>query len=129
MTGRTTSTGWTDEQFDIALAHALRGGVLLSAVVVTFGAVVFLARHGLQRPDYHAFRGEPAALRTMQGVISGTVRLSGSAIIQFGLLALIATPIAHVVLSVIGFWRERDWLYVATTLVVLSLLVFSLLKS
>ena len=38
---------------------------------------------------------------------------------------LIATPIARVVFSVIGFARQRDWLYVGVTLAVLMLLVYS----
>ena len=126
MTDRRTSAGWTDEQFDILLARVLRGGVLLSAAIVACGAAVFLARHGLERPEYHVFKSEPRALRSIGGVISDAVTLSGSALIQFGLLILIATPIARVVMSVIGFLRQRDWVYVAITLVVLGLLSYSL---
>jgi uncharacterized membrane protein len=39
---------------------------------------------------------------------------------------LIATPIARVMFSVYAFARQRDWLYVCFTLVVLALLVYSL---
>jgi uncharacterized membrane protein len=120
------SAAWTDEQFDVVLAHVLRGGVLLSAAVVACGGAVFLARHGMQRPDYHAFKGEPDTLRTIRGIISDTMTLSGRGLIQLGLLLLIATPIARVVFSVIGFARQRDWLYVVITLAVLTLLVYSL---
>ncbi|MDA8243889.1 MAG: DUF1634 domain-containing protein, partial [Elusimicrobia bacterium] len=49
-------------------------------------------------------------------------------LIQLGLLMLIATPIARVVFSVFGFLRERDWLYVAVTLVVLAILLYSLIN-
>ncbi len=122
----TTSAGWTDEQFDAVLARVLRGGVLLSATVVACGGVVFLARHGLQRPEYHVFRGEPGRLRTIRGIISDAMRLGGRGLIQLGLLLLIATPIARVVFSVIGFARQRDWLYVVITLAVLVLLTYSL---
>ena len=51
----------------------------------------------------------------------------GRGLIQLGLLLLIATPIARVVFSVAGFARQRDWLYVAITLIVLTLLGYSLL--
>jgi len=47
-------------------------------------------------------------------------------IIQLGVLLLIATPVARVFISVIGFARERDWMYVACSLIVLALLCFSL---
>jgi uncharacterized membrane protein len=49
-------------------------------------------------------------------------------VIQLGLLLLIATPIGRVVFSVIGFVRQRDWLYVAITLLVLRLLLYSLMS-
>ena len=47
-------------------------------------------------------------------------------LIQFGLLLLIATPVARVAFSVFGFTQERDWVYVVITLIVLALLVYSL---
>jgi uncharacterized membrane protein len=48
---------------------------------------------------------------------------------QLGLLLLVATPIARVVFSAFGFWRERDYRYVFITLIVLGVLLYSLLKS
>jgi uncharacterized membrane protein len=117
---------WTDEQFDAVLARVLRGGVMLSAAVVAAGGMVFLVRHGLQRPEYHVFNGEPLTLRTVTGIVADAMRLHGRGLVQLGLLLLIATPITRVVFSVIGFARQRDWLYVAITLVVLILLAFSL---
>jgi uncharacterized membrane protein len=116
----------TDEQFDAVLARVLRAGVLLSAAVVACGGVVYLIRHGLQRPDYHVFRGEPQTLREIRGIVSDAVGLSGRGLIQLGLLLLIATPVARVVFSVIGFAKQRDWLYVAITLAVLMLLAYSM---
>jgi uncharacterized membrane protein len=50
-------------------------------------------------------------------------------LIQFGLLLLIATPAARVVFSVAGFAIERDWMYVAITLLVLLTLLYSLASS
>jgi len=46
-----------------------------------------------------------------------------------GLLFLIATPIARVVFSIVGFMRQREWLYVGVTATVLALLAYSLLAS
>jgi uncharacterized membrane protein len=117
----------SDERFDTVLAYVLRAGVLLSATVVACGGLVFLARHGFERPAYHGFRGEPLPLRSVHGIVAEGLRLSGRGLIQVGLLLLIATPIARVVFSVAGFVRQRDWLYVAITLVVLALLGSSLL--
>jgi uncharacterized membrane protein len=123
------TSGWTDEQFDIVLAHVLRAGVLVSAVVVACGGVVFLASHGFERPSYHVFRGEPVPLRSVHGVVEEALHLRGRGLVQLGLLLLIATPIARVVFSIVGFVRQRDWLYVTITLIVLALLGYSLLAS
>jgi uncharacterized membrane protein len=50
-------------------------------------------------------------------------------LIQLGLLLLIATPMARVAFSVIGFALEKDWFYVGITLLVLALLIYSLSSS
>jgi uncharacterized membrane protein len=46
--------------------------------------------------------------------------------VQTGLLLLIATPVLRVVFSLFGFASQRDWLYVALTLIVLSVLAVGL---
>ena len=120
-------SGWTDEQSELALAYVLRAGVVISAAIVACGGAVFLASHGLERPSYHVFRGEPVPLRSVHGIIEQAFRLSGRGLVQLGLLLLIATPVARVMFSVVGFVRQRDWLYVAITLIVLALLGYSLL--
>jgi uncharacterized membrane protein len=117
---------WTDEAFDALLGRVLQAGVLLSAVVVLCGGLVYLLRHGQSLPQYHVFRGEPSDLRSVRGIASDARSLSGRGLIQLGLLFLIATPIARVVFSVVGFLRQRDWTYVGITLVVLALLSYSL---
>jgi uncharacterized membrane protein len=117
----------TDARFDTVLAYVLRAGVLLSAAVVACGGIVFLRVHGLERPAYHVFRGEPAALRSVRGIVSAAVHGGGRGLTQCGLLLLIATPIARVVCSVFGFIKQRDWLYTGITLAVLALLAYSLL--
>jgi len=117
--------GPTDRQFDSMLGTVLRTGVLISAAVVAWGGVVYLSGHAFPAPDYHVFRGEPADLRSVSGIISDAKAFSGRGLIQLGVLVLIATPVARVVCSVIGFARQRDWLYVGVTLAVLMLLIYS----
>ena len=125
----TNEPTWSDEQFDIVLARVLRAGVLLSAAIVAFGGMVFLIRHGFERPIYHVFRGEPRPFRSVDGIVEMARDLSGRGLVQLGLLFLIATPIARVVFSIVGFMRQRDWLYVGVTATVLALLAYSLLAS
>ena len=117
---------WTDENLDTLLGHVLRAGVLLSAAVVACGGIVYLLGHGHVTPGYSVFRGEPADLRSVTGIIADARSWSGRGLIQLGVLLLIATPIARVAFSVAGFLRQRDWLYVLITLVVLILLAYNL---
>ncbi len=117
---------WTDKDVDMVLGRVLQIGVTLSAVIVACGAAIYLTKRLHLTPDYRVFRGEPADLRTLSGILADAGASSGRGLIQLGLLVLIATPIARVVFSVIGFARQRDWLYVGITFIVLALLTFSI---
>jgi uncharacterized membrane protein len=120
------SSDSTDQGLDRALGHLLRGGVLLSAAVVLAGGIAYLVRFGNDRADERTFHGEPAYLRSPLGVIRAAAALDARALIQLGLLLLIATPVARVLFTVFAFARQRDWTYVVITLIVLSLLLYSL---
>ena len=120
---------WRDRRIEIILGNLLRAGVLLSAAVVLVGGCIYLSRHAHEPADYHVFRGEPAEYRTIPGVIQSVIHGRGRGLIQLGLLLLIATPIARVAFSVAGFAIERDRLYVAFTLIVLAILLYSFLGS
>jgi uncharacterized membrane protein len=120
---------WTDKRIENILGNLLRAGVVFSAVIVFCGAVVYLARHGRAPADYRVFQGEPSELRNVPGVVRDAVELSGRGIIQLGLLFLIATPVARVIISIWGFAAERDGMYVVFTVIVLAILVFSLVGS
>jgi uncharacterized membrane protein len=120
---------WSDEKLEILVGKLLQVGVLCSAAVVLLGAIIYLFRHGSSPMSLGAFHGEPADLRTIRGILRGVRTGRSRAIIQLGLLLLIATPIARVALSIFGFARERDHLYVALTSIVFVILLYSLLVS
>jgi uncharacterized membrane protein len=118
-----------DFRIEIVLGNLLRVGVILAGGVVAMGAAMYLAGHGLAAPQYQVFRGEPADLRSLGGIWRGAMGLNGRAVIQLGLVVLIATPVARVAFSVYAFARERDYKYMSITLIVLGLLAFSLIGS
>ncbi len=120
---------WSDEELDLLLARVLRTGVLLAAFVVGAGGVLFLMRHGTEARDYRVFHGEPRELRSVSGILAAAADRRDTGVIQLGLLLLIATPIARVALSAAAFAAQRDRLYVTITLIVLSLLTWSLAGS
>ena len=116
-----------EKRMDEIMGRLLRTGVILAAVVVLAGGALYLARHPEPVTDYRVFSGEPEELRTVSGILHGALALRGRGLIQLGLLILIATPIARVAFSVVAFLYQRDWTYVAVTVMVLGLLVYSLL--
>lgn len=117
---------WNDGRVETIMGNLLRAGVVLSAAVVSIGAVLYLSRYGSQPPHYRIFRGEPGDLRHLTDVVKFAFDKHSRGWIQVGLLLLIATPVARVIFSVYAFVRERDWLYVGITLIVLSILACSL---
>jgi uncharacterized membrane protein len=116
----------TEPQMDRIIGMILRGGVIISALIVLVGAVFYLYGYGFMLPEYRIFRGEPSDLRHVSGIIKDVLDFKSPGIIQFGLLVLIATPIARVAFSVIAFSLQRDRVYVMVTLIVLALLLYSL---
>ncbi len=117
---------WTDRKVEDLVGNLLRAGVSLAALTVFIGAMVYLARHGGEPADYSVFRGEPSQLRTIPGVLVEVAHFQGRGIIQLGLLLLIATPVARVVLTIVGFVAERDRMYVLFATIVLIILLYSL---
>jgi uncharacterized membrane protein len=111
---------------DQIMAVLLRSGVLLAASLVFIGGIVYLSRHDLPAINYRVFQGEPQEMRTVGGILSEAAKFRGRGLIQLGLLVLIATPVARVLFSVVAFLYERDWTYVAITVIVLALLCYSL---
>lgn len=118
-----------DKKTQAVIGSLLRIGVLMSAAIVLIGACLFLTRAADSTRTYNIFHGEPSELRSLAGIAHGAIRREPASIIQFGLLFLIATPIARVLFSAAAFALERDWLYVLITLIVLGILLYSLLWS
>lgn len=123
---REQKQGWTDHQVEIFIGNLLRVGVITAASLVILGGLIYLFRRGLALPDYRFFKGEPAELCHVGGIIKYAFSFHGRGLIQLGLLVLIATPIARVALSIFAFLRQRDKMYVVVTCIVLMVLFYSL---
>lgn len=117
----------SDRQLEKLIGNLLKYGVIIASAIVLLGGVLYLIRHGSEPADYHIFRGQPAEFRSPAGVVTAILSGSRRGIIQFGLLVLIATPIARVAISLLTFLRHRDFTYVIVTLCVLAGLIYSLI--
>jgi uncharacterized membrane protein len=87
-----------DRNLEAAIGRVLRLGVLASSLCLGAGLAITLA--------------------------GGGTGLAGG-LLTTGLVILLATPAARVVVSIINYARERDWLFVVLTLTVLAELIAS----
>jgi uncharacterized membrane protein len=115
-----------DRDIENIMGNLLRYGVLASLFVVLIGAAFYLLQHGSETPNYKKFLGEPKRLSELKQVWYSAFQGRGRSIIQLGLFILIATPIARIVFSIIGYILERDYLYIIITVIVLGVILFSL---
>jgi uncharacterized membrane protein len=118
----------TDKQLESAIADTLRFGVLLAAIAVVVGGGMYLHHPSTTLPDYSHFHATPTPLRTVSGVLRGVWQLDAKSVIQLGILILIATPVARVIVCIIGFSRQRDGIYIAVSTTVLIILTYSLFQ-
>lgn len=118
-----------DRRLEIIIGNLLRAGVLLAAATVLLGGVLYLVGHSADRVNYQHFSAGGDATQSVSGVAHAAAQFNSLGLIQFGLLLLIATPVARVALAVVGFALERDRLYALISLIVLAILAFSLLHA
>lgn len=107
------------------IGQLLRYGVLSASAIVLTGGIVYLVRHGGEYPQYHDFRGEPDKMRQPLLMWKAMLLGEGRPLIQIGLLVLIATPLARIVFSIIGYLLEKDYLYTVITAIVLLVIVWN----
>jgi uncharacterized membrane protein len=119
--------GPTDERVEQIIGNLLRIGVTVSALVVAFGGLLYLIHDGQQpAPRLQEFHPQPEQLRNLHDIFRQAATLNPLGLIMFGLLLLIATPVARVIFSVVAFASQRDHLYVLFTIIVVSVLLYSL---
>lgn len=117
---------WSDHAVEQLIGRLLQFGVLLAAVVVLFGGVLLLMQYGGAPVSHRTFVVGPAELRSIGGIIHGAIALDSKAIVQLGLVLLIATPVARVAFTLVAFILQRDRAYIAITSLVLALLLYGL---
>ncbi len=114
------------------LSNVLRLGVILSAIVISLGFLLFAARYSsVSASSYIQYYPNKVPHGnfdvSLSSIGSGLVSLNPFSIIELGLLILLATPVSRVFLSIVLFELEGDRRYVYITLAVFLILLFSIL--
>jgi uncharacterized membrane protein len=116
-----------DKRMEQTMGLLLRFGVVLASTLVLAGVAFYLQDHAHQPVDYRTFVAHPFSVQHRRELLLGISRGSAGAIIEVGILFLIATPVARVMFAVVAFALERDSLYTAISAGVLAVLIYSLL--
>jgi uncharacterized membrane protein len=115
-----------DAQFEKILSRVLRMGMLLSALLIALGGVLHLLRYGMNTLNYDIFQSKSENLQTLPDSAKDMFSLQQCGLIQVGLLILLMTPILRVAFSAYTFAKQRDFIYLVITSIVLAVLIFSL---
>ncbi|MGC9170650.1 MAG: DUF1634 domain-containing protein [Thermoproteus sp.] len=111
------------------IGYTLRIGVIISVVLIAAGVALLVVKppapHILQQLSYPRSLINTSSISPTQ-VLSGSAALNGLDVILLGLMVLIATPVLRVVMGLIQFARERNYIYVAITSIVLFNLFFAI---
>lgn len=117
---------FVDKDIQLLLGTLLRVGVLISSAVILLGGIVFLTTHTNDVVSFSEFKPEQTKFTSIGSVFEGLKAFDGIAIIQFGVLLLIFTPIARIVFSIFSFMIEKDYMYVLIGIIVLCVIITSL---
>ncbi|PTQ94073.1 putative membrane protein [Mucilaginibacter yixingensis] len=116
-----------DKNMQLIIGWLLRLGVGISMLIVLAGGILYLWRHQHSHSDYSTFKGVPQFVHP-RNIIASILAGKGQAMIQAGIIFLIATPVMRVIFSAIGFILERDRLYTAISILVLLVILTSMLS-
>ena len=115
---------------DYVIGLALRIGVIISIALVLLGvALIIVKGGGLGYPDYVLMSARSPVNSSAVPPLYALSRVpdfDGLSIVILGLMVLIATPVLRVFLGIVSFAMERDWLYVAITVVVFMNLMLAI---
>jgi len=117
-----------DADIQLLLGRVLRAGTIISVSIVFLGGVIYLSNHGQAIADYSVFKGIPAFIKHAGSLVSGAFVLKGQAVMQLGIILLIATPILRVIFSTVGFVLVKDHLYTGISLLVLLIIFMSMMS-
>lgn len=97
-----------------SVGYTLLGGLLTSIAVMIVGLLLSVASGGSVK---HVL--------PLDGVASRLAHGDHRAILDIGILLLFATPLAGVLVALIGFLRLRDYVFASTTALLLVMLVIA----
>ena len=116
---------FTDVDLNRSVGNLLRLGVIL-AVITSLIGFVKLFMEGFKMPrKYKLLDMGTSSEKVWSHFWETLCKGEGMAIIQLGILMLIFTPLMRIIFALIGYLKEKDYLYVLISSIVLIIMVIS----
>lgn len=118
---------FTDVDLNRSVGNLLRLGVILSVATSLIGFIK-LFTEGFKMPRKYNLLEMGDSSEKVWGIFwNSLVKGEGMAIIQLGILLLILTPLVRIIFALIGYLKEKDYVYVIISLIVLAIMTVSFL--
>ncbi|EFK33439.1 MULTISPECIES: DUF1634 domain-containing protein [Chryseobacterium] len=118
---------FTDVDLNRSVGNLLRLGVILSVATSLIGFIK-LFFEGFKMPENYTSLVVGTSSEKIWGYFWDSLcKGEGMAIIQLGILLLIITPLMRIVFALIGYLKEKDYVYVVISSIVLAIMAVSFL--
>lgn len=122
-----TQEKFGEKDFQKLIGNLLRYGVWTSLSIAFIGGIIYLSTHGNELEDYSVFHEKDTNIFKVIGdVLSGVFQAKGESIIFLGIILLFLTPMLRLLISLLVFRIEKDYLYVYITTVVILIIALSI---
>lgn len=116
---------FTDADLNRSVGNLLRLGVILSVITSLVGFIK-LFTEGFKMPKKYKLLDMGTSSEKVWGHFWDTLcKGDGMAIIQLGILLLIFTPLMRIIFALIGYLKEKDYVYVVISSIVLAIMAVS----
>ncbi|CEJ71505.1 MULTISPECIES: DUF1634 domain-containing protein [Chryseobacterium] len=116
---------FTDVDLNRSVGNLLRLGVILSVATSLIGFIK-LFTEGFKMPKKYTSLDMGSSSEKVWGMFWNSLcKGEGMAIIQLGILLLIFTPLVRIIFALIGYLKEKDYVYVVISSIVLAIMAVS----
>ncbi|KFF02315.1 DUF1634 domain-containing protein [Chryseobacterium luteum] len=116
---------FTDVDLNRSVGNLLRLGVILSVITSLIGFIK-LFTEGFKMPKKYTSLDMGSSSEKVWGMFWNSLcKGEGMAIIQLGILLLIFTPLVRIIFALIGYLKEKDYVYVVISSIVLAIMAVS----
>lgn len=116
---------FTDLDLNRSVGNLLRLGVILSVIISLIGFIKLFLEGFTMPKKYTSLDTGSSSEKVWGSFWTSLCKGEGMAIIQLGILILIFTPLMRIVFALIGYLKEKDYVYVVISSIVLVIMGIS----